>query len=158
MLNFSELNCNVNRPYLTMDVKMATDERWEIFGKWFQAEREKTGVSQKVAAAKAPVHVVQLSRIETGKSGVKRETLIELVEAINKISVTGYQININETLPKAGFAPLVASTEEDSGFGRGLERLSPENQRAVRRTIEAMIKELAEIEEHNYDYIDDDEE
>jgi transcriptional regulator with XRE-family HTH domain len=80
-----------------------TEAEWQAFGAWFQHQREQAEVSQVQAAKAANIHVVQLSRIENGHSGVKRDNLINLIDAINRLS-NGYQINKDEALKKAGFA------------------------------------------------------
>jgi transcriptional regulator with XRE-family HTH domain len=58
-----------------------TEEEWQAFGAWIQHQRELAGVSQTAAAKKAGIHVVQLSRIENGHSGIKRDNLVLLVDA-----------------------------------------------------------------------------
>lgn len=52
------------------------------FGGWFKAERESRGISQKYVAEKVGVTVTQLSRIERGLSGTRRDTVISLAEII----------------------------------------------------------------------------
>jgi transcriptional regulator with XRE-family HTH domain len=87
---------------ITSNAKMP-NRIWERFGPWLQAEREATGVSQADAAKAAGLHVVQLSRIENGRSGAKRETVIAVVNAVNKLS-KGHQIELDKALRQAGFA------------------------------------------------------
>ena len=53
-----------------------------FFGKWFQKEREERGISQKFVADKVDMSVTQLSRIENGQSGTKRDTAIILAQTI----------------------------------------------------------------------------
>lgn len=74
---------------------------WEAFGKWLKTEREKARLSQKEVAKQTPLHIVQLSRIENGHSGAKRQTVIDIVNSINILS-TGYQIDLGEALQRAG--------------------------------------------------------
>ena len=94
----------VNR--LTSVANMTSDE-WQAFGSWLQKERELADVSQAVAAEKAEMHVVHLSKIENGHSGIRRQNLLRLVDTINSLS-SGHKINKNEALQRAGFA----STED----------------------------------------------
>lgn len=82
---------------------MAKD-RWEEFGEWLAGERAKAEVAQKLVAIKATISPIQLSRIENGNSGVKRQTVIDIVEAINDHSVSGYKVNLSEALNRAGFS------------------------------------------------------
>lgn len=77
-------------------------EMWEKFGRWLQAERERAGLSQQQVAAHAGIHVVQLSRIENGRSGAKRETVIAIAEAVNALGKIS--IDIDAALGRAGFA------------------------------------------------------
>lgn len=79
-----------------------TETFWETFGAWLKAEREKADVSQGKVSKKADIHVVQISRIENGRSGAKRETIIQIVNAINDLSEK-YKINIDDALKRAGF-------------------------------------------------------
>lgn len=87
---------------ITSRVKMSQN-RWAIFGPWFQKERELAEVSQRKAAKKADISVIQLSRIENGHSGIKRETLENLINSINVLS-SGYKIDLAEALDRAGFS------------------------------------------------------
>jgi transcriptional regulator with XRE-family HTH domain len=75
---------------------------WEIFGPWLQQQRELARVSQEEAALAAGIRVVQLSRIENGRSGTRRETIMSIVDAINGLS-RDHRIDRVEALRKAGF-------------------------------------------------------
>jgi len=57
------------------EVKFSSDIRKE-FGRYMQQEREARGISQKYLAGKMGISVTQLSRIENGKSGTERDTVI----------------------------------------------------------------------------------
>lgn len=52
------------------------------FGRWLREQREAGGKSQKFVAAKSGITVTQLSRIENGHSGTRRDTVILLAEII----------------------------------------------------------------------------
>src|SRR5215213_3622820 len=52
------------------------------FGNWLQKERESRGLSQKFVADKAKLTVTQLSRIENGQSGTRRDKVILLAKVI----------------------------------------------------------------------------
>ncbi|HEX8369975.1 MAG TPA: helix-turn-helix transcriptional regulator [Pyrinomonadaceae bacterium] len=52
------------------------------FGNWLQKERESHGLSQKFVADKAKLTVTQLSRIENGQSGTRRDKVILLAKVI----------------------------------------------------------------------------
>lgn len=52
------------------------------FGLWLQKKRKTSGMSQRFVAAKAGLTVTQLSRIENGRSGTRRDTVILLAGII----------------------------------------------------------------------------
>lgn len=68
-------------------------------------------MSQDKVATRADVHVTQISRIENGRSGVKMDTLERIVNAINSLSVTGHQINLEAAFNEAGFTRAGNSSE-----------------------------------------------
>lgn len=63
------------------DVKFSADIRKE-FGRWMQNQREERGLSQKFVAGKIGITETQLSRIENGKSGTERDTVIFWAQAV----------------------------------------------------------------------------
>ena len=63
------------------EVKFSADIK-EEFGRWMQAERESKGIMQKFVADKINITVTQLSRIENGKSGTERDTVILWARAV----------------------------------------------------------------------------
>ncbi len=71
------------------EVKSSADIRKE-FGRYMQSQRESKGISQKYIADKIGKTVTQVSRIENGKSGTERDTVIEWAKALG--------INENEAL------------------------------------------------------------
>jgi transcriptional regulator with XRE-family HTH domain len=75
------------------------------FGRWLRRQRELSGISQKFVAAKSKITVTQLSRIENGHSGTRRDTVILLARIIG----------IDETEALRQFAP--------EGFARLPEEL-----------------------------------
>lgn len=128
---------------LTSDIKMVKN-KWETFGPWLQRERELAGVSQTEAANATPVHVIQLSRIENGHSGIKPATLESLVNAINKLS-TGHKIDLGTAFRKAGFA---LPDEDIDGLFSGYENLPPERRRLAKIQIRAILDSLVDPDEH----------
>jgi transcriptional regulator with XRE-family HTH domain len=52
------------------------------FGRWLRQQRESRGVRQKFVAEKSNITVTQLSRIENGQSGTRRDTVIHLAQII----------------------------------------------------------------------------
>ncbi len=83
------------------NVKFSADIRRE-FGRWIQKQREDRGLSQKFIAEKVGITDTQLSRIENGKSGTERDTVILLAKEIG--------IDENEALRK--FKPENAASDD----------------------------------------------
>ena len=73
----------------------STDSLRKNFGFWFKQQRVKAHKTQSFVAEKTGLHTKHICRIEHGKSGVKRETVISLAKAI--------AIDENEALKFAGF-------------------------------------------------------
>ena len=73
----------------------STEDLRRNFGFWFKQQRVKAHKTQSFVAAKTGLHTKHICRIEHGKSGVKRETVISLAKAI--------AIDENEALKFAGF-------------------------------------------------------
>jgi transcriptional regulator with XRE-family HTH domain len=121
---------------ITSDVNMPAS-RWTLFGPWLQGQREQADVSQSEIGRRAGIHKIQLSRIENGHSGVKRETLERIVDAINDLSSTGYKIDKNVALKKAGWAP---NEDDQDGLYSGLDLLSPDDRKRAIRQIKGIIE------------------
>jgi transcriptional regulator with XRE-family HTH domain len=116
-----------------------TEEEWQAFGAWLKHQRELADVPQVAVAKKANIHVVQLSRIENGHSGVKRDNLVLLVDAINELT-KGHTINKDEALKKAGFA-LTGADNVTINVGEDVRLIlldkdvSPEDQEEYERAV-----------------------
>lgn len=98
-----KLHCNVKPVFFTFGVKMTDDEK-RAFGQWLQAQIKDADLKQKAVAVKAGISEIQIARIIAGTSGVKRDTVISIVEAFNQMSDT-VKIHLAEALNRAGFAP-----------------------------------------------------
>lgn len=94
---------------------------WKAFGKWFQIQREISGKTQEQVAKASGLHVKTISRIETGDSGSKRETVIELAKAVNA--------NLNQALEHAGFS--VSGTIPDIVLEIGFEGFTSEQNKMI---------------------------
>lgn len=116
MIIAKKLNCNANPFCLTINVKMTDEERVRKFGLWLADNREKAGLAQKFVAEKADVNPVQLSRIENGHSGARKQTVIDIVDSINKYSKTGHRVNKDEALNLAGFFTNSSGFIDTSGL------------------------------------------
>lgn len=120
-----------------------TEAEWQAFGAWLQHQRELANVSQVQAAKAANIHVVQLSRIENGHSGIKRDNLVNLIDAINRLS-KGHLINTDEALKKAGFAAtgaenLTLEIDEDVRLILMREDISAEDVEEYQRAVELAV-------------------
>ena len=77
-----------------------SEELRQELGSWLQKEREARGVSQKFVAEKANVTVTQLSRIENGQSGTRRDTVIKLAKIIGISEVEALRKFSPESVPQ----------------------------------------------------------
>lgn len=101
------------------------------FGKWLRGKIEDKKMKQGEAARKAGISRVHLARILSGDTGYSHYT----IEAIAK----GLNLNLEETLRRAGFAPAAADTEVPVEFVR-FKELPPEAQEIIRKHIEALAE------------------
>ncbi len=126
----------------------ATERVWLSFGRWLREQRDKAGLSQVGAAQRAGIDRQQWYRIESGKSGTKRETVISMANAVSA--------NVNEALAKAGLLdPNNGTSTDPEGFYSGIDRLPPDRQIVARRAMKAIIESLDTQADHDTDYIDD---
>lgn len=126
--------------------KGRSEKLWKDFGAWVRDQRETRHLSQQGAADRAGIDRQQWYRIESGKSGTKRDTVIAIANALS--------VAVPEALRRAGFGDPEAEFS-DAGFFKGLEKLSPEHQAAVKRAVRAMIDTLAADDNPDTDYISD---
>jgi transcriptional regulator with XRE-family HTH domain len=140
---------------LTSDAKMSS-RVWDRFGPWLQAEREAASVSQADLAKASGLNVVHISRVENGKSGIKRETLITVVNEINRLS-SGHVVDLGEALKRAGFAPDHAGTPETleefvrAGNALGVEDLKFDDPEAVADATPDEYREVLRAMQLAYD-------
>ena len=88
------------------EVKFSADIR-EEFGRFMQTARDQRGLSQKFVAQKIGITVTQLSRIENGKSGTERDTVIKWAQIVgvdeNEALRHFKPENLNEDTYEIGF-------------------------------------------------------
>lgn len=109
--NSSTSNVNKKSIVLLMSNKLTshvnnsmTEVKENAFGRWVKSLIEEIPFSQAQVANKAGITDVQLSRIVTGVSGVKRDTAENIIGAINELA--GREIaNKTYGLGLAGFSP-----------------------------------------------------
>lgn len=92
------------RNYLLMESPV--DSRWQRFGQWYAAQIRDAGITQKEAAERAGIHEVQMSRIVTGASGTKRETIPLLAKAVG--------IDAAEAYERAGYSDVSDGPDPDT--------------------------------------------
>lgn len=110
------------------------------FGLWIRSLRVLAGYEQDQAADRAGLSRVQWSRIETGATGTKRETLDRIARAIHADPSEAYR--------RAGYQPPQQS--ESSGQGKRTThviasyrgQLTPEIDEHLARIVEAYIQAL----------------
>ncbi len=112
-------------------VKYSGDIR-EEFGRFMQQIREAKGLTQKFVAKEIGITVTQLSRIENGKSGTERDTVIEWARAIG--------IDENEALRQ--FKPETDDELVADGLFSGYYDLPEDRRELARKQIAAIISTL----------------
>ena len=94
---FIQDSCNVASMFATNNVTMSITQQRRLFGQFIKESREEKGFSQEGAANKAEMDRQQWYRIENGRSGTKRETVIKMANAVDA--------DVDKALTLAGFAP-----------------------------------------------------
>jgi transcriptional regulator with XRE-family HTH domain len=143
-----QVSGNVETSFVTNVASMQNPSVEQVrkeFGSWLRDRREALRLSQGGVADKVGVDRQTIYRIEAGQTGTRRDTVIALASSLG--------LNADEALIRSGWA-TPAYDAGDVGFFKGLEKLSPENQQAVKRAMQAMIESLSE-QDHDTDYIDD---
>lgn len=132
------------------DVKSSEDIAKE-FGRYMQTERTSRGLLQKFVADKMGLSETQLSRLENGKSGTERDTVIKWAQIIG--------IDANTALRK--WRPennLFAEQPEMKGKLKGLlrttEKMTPEDKDRFLTQSLALAKTYFPPD-FDFDYIDD---
>lgn len=125
------------------NIDLEIQELWEKFGQWFQSERERCHKTQEDISRETGLHIKTVSRIENGEP-TKRSTVIKLALSINA--------DEKLALNKAGFD---VPSNENNGWYKGLDKLSPEDQKRAKRQIRAIIDSYIDDEEkdEDFDYI-----
>lgn len=123
--------------------------RWKAFGQYLKRERERAGKTQKEIADLAGLHPVHVSRIETGDSGIRTQTLDLLIESLG--------LNPGEAYSQAGFWPTGAiwpspmESEADFGTATGeaivmlFRKLTVPQQRHMLRILTACFGGTSDI-------------
>jgi transcriptional regulator with XRE-family HTH domain len=101
------------------------------FGQWLRTQLEEKHLKQGEAARRCGISRVHLARMLSGDTGFSHQT----VEAIAK----GLNLNMNETLRRAGFAPAESDATVPIEFLK-FKDLPPEAQEIIRRHIEALAE------------------
>jgi len=147
-----QVYCNGATSFVTPKIQMQknnTEQMWFEFGSWIKSIREAARLSQAGAANRAGIDRQQWYRIENGLSGSKRETVIAMAKAVS--------VNIDEALTRAGFAAIDEPEHDPEGLYHGLDKLSPEMRKLAIKQVRGIMDALAEEEDPDTDYIDDEE-
>lgn len=132
-----QVSCNATSFPVTFLVTLKTKElKRKELGAWIKEHREKANISQETAAEKVGLSRFQWIRIENGQSGTKRETLIDIANAIFA--------DVEKTLLKGGYAPdEIEKVEVPKRILDALARegkLFPEDEIMIAGLIEKMKK------------------
>jgi transcriptional regulator with XRE-family HTH domain len=94
---YSDDDCNVYNPFVTnASMEDSPGDRWPLFGAWLKEKRTEQRYTQTEAARMAGIDRQQWYRIEAGKSGTKRETVIAIAAALS--------LDEEEALERAGYS------------------------------------------------------
>lgn len=123
------------------------------FGAWLRGKREDIRFSVTELAEMAGMSKQYLSRLERAEEQLltNKPTQPALDKVENLAKALG--VNVNDAREMAGYE----RTDESNGLYKGMDKLSPDQQRLAKRQIKAIIDSLAE-QDHDFDYIDDEEE
>jgi transcriptional regulator with XRE-family HTH domain len=111
------------------------------WGRWFKKERESRGINQKFVADKVNMTVTQLSRIENGQSGTKRDTVIALAKTVGideTEALRRYEPELFRTITHDGLASIDFAYE-------GLQ--TKEGREKADYVIEMLEREIERISE-----------
>ena len=115
-------------------------EQRKSFGRWLREMRTLSGYEQQQAADRADVSRVHWSRVENGDTGIKRDTLTRMAQAVHADPAEAFR--------RAGFQP--PQQLESSGQGKRTShviaayrgQLTPQVDEQLARIVEAFITSL----------------
>lgn len=126
-----------------------------FFGEWLRKQRNKRAMSAAELGRLSGVSKSYISALERSQvqllTGRPSQPALHIVEAIAK----ALEVDIDEARMIAGYGPVSEQETPPEGLFKGYERLSPEMKKVARRQIESIIESLAEVDDFDYDYIDD---
>lgn len=121
------------------------------FGEWLRKNIEDRGLSNREVARRADVSATYIGNLVRDFSQNTRSGKVKPSEDVVERIAFALDADLNEARTAAGYS----SNGPDSGLFDGIRSLSPENQRLARRQIKAIIDALAEEENPDTDYIED---
>lgn len=128
-------NKSIEKPTLNLltfrvmpEVKFSAEIRKEL-GKWMQQERESRGIAQKFVAKKIGITETQLSRIENGKSGTERDTVINWARVVG--------VDENEALRK--FKPENSIGNDSHEILEGIQIVFQNGQKLSKKKQQELI-------------------
>lgn len=153
------LNSNISQSGQSFGYNLVELMEHVSFGDLVKNKRSLANLTQEGLAKNADIAKSYVSTIETSRphsvtgaiSQPARDVVIRIVEALNKALKTQGEklIDLNQALILAGYAP---QETEETGWFKGLEKLSPDDRKRAKRQIRALIDSyLEEIEENGDD-------
>lgn len=99
------VHCKATEEFVTIRATMSGNKKLseqlnKELGQWLKEQRRLSGLTQEKVASSIPIDRVHLARIEKGDSGTKRDTLISIVETINRKSTTGHKVDVDEAIDR----------------------------------------------------------
>lgn len=123
--------------------KISSAYLWRNFGSWIRSHREARGKTQAEVAKAVNKHVVQISRIENGESGTKRDTVLLLAYALN--------IDPFEALEQAGFKAPAPDGGRDGYAMSDLSRLYFKHSKIKSKARQKEFERIWRMIERDYD-------
>lgn len=140
---------------MSIETAANLDERRKLFGEWFQDRRQRSGYpSAKEFAHLIGITPVQLSRIETGVSGISAETLNRAIDLLSLDLLDAYKRagllpalkirTVEEALDVISFFDQQGISEADRASLRPLLQSADIMIRLLRRTKEVTDEEVSQ--------------
>lgn len=123
------------------------------FGKWLRETMDIRRVSNAELARRAGVSATYVGKLVRNYSpNMKDERAPRPSEPVVGMIAKALDVPLNEARNAAGYSAI---DDETKGLFSGYKELPPERQAIARHLIRATIDSLAEKEDHDFNYIDD---
>lgn len=108
-------------------------ELWIQFGAWLRTQRKLANMSQDELSRRAGVHEVSVARYEKGESGARRDTVINLANALG--------VDVREALQRAGFSAVPLHLDLEP-YGMKIQPKKPRDLPELLEALEALGIEI----------------